>query len=49
MMEWYEPDDFDYILIDEAHHSGANNYRSVIDYFSEADFMLGMTATAGTN
>ena len=45
MMEWYEPDDFDYILIDEAHHSGANNYRSVIDYFSEADFMLGMTAT----
>lgn len=45
MMEWYEPDDFDYVLIDEAHHSGANNYRSVIDYFSGADFMLGMTAT----
>ncbi len=45
MEEWYEPDDFDYVLIDEAHHSGANNYRSVIDYFSEARFMLGMTAT----
>ncbi len=45
MEEWYESDDFDYVLIDEAHHSGANNYRSVIDYFSEARFMLGMTAT----
>ena len=45
MEEWYEPDDFDYVLIDEAHHSGANNYRSVIEYFSEAGFMLGMTAT----
>lgn len=45
MRECYEPDDFDYVLIDEAHHSGADNYRSVIDYFSEAGFMLGMTAT----
>lgn len=45
MREWYEPDDFDYVLIDEAHHSGADNYRSVIDYFSGAGFMLGMTAT----
>ncbi|WP_095612648.1 DUF3427 domain-containing protein [Bifidobacterium italicum] len=45
MREWYEPDDFDYVLIDEAHHSGADNYRSVIDYFSKAGFMLGMTAT----
>lgn len=45
MSEWYEPDDFDYVLIDEAHHSGADNYRSVIDYFSGAGFMLGMTAT----
>ena len=45
MEEWYEPDDFDYVLIDEAHHSGANNYHSVIDYFSGAGFMLGMTAT----
>ena len=45
MEEWYESDDFDYVLIDEAHHSGANNYRSVIDYFSEARFMLGMKAT----
>lgn len=45
MREWCEPDDFDYVLIDEAHHSGADNYRSVIDYFSKAGFMLGMTAT----
>ncbi|MDE5641193.1 MAG: DEAD/DEAH box helicase family protein, partial [Bifidobacterium castoris] len=45
MSEWYEPDDFDYVLIDEAHHSGADNYRSVIDYFSGAGVMLGMTAT----
>lgn len=45
MREYYEPDDFDYILIDEAHHSGAQNYKDVIEYFDGAEFMLGMTAT----
>lgn len=44
-LEEFAPDDFDYVLIDEVHHAGAQGYRSIIDYFSEADFMLGMTAT----
>ncbi|OZG57299.1 RNA helicase [Bifidobacterium tissieri] len=41
----FKPDEFDYILVDEAHHSGAKSYRQIMDYFSGADFMLGMTAT----
>lgn len=40
----FDPEEFDYILIDEAHKSGANSYRRVIGYF-KPDFLLGMTAT----
>lgn len=40
----FKPDDFDYIVIDEAHRSGGRTYRQVIDYFSPR-FLLGMTAT----
>lgn len=36
--------EFDYIVIDEAHRTGAAGYRSVIDYFTPK-FLLGMTAT----
>lgn len=36
--------EFDYIVIDEAHRSGADSYRRVIDYF-QPRFLLGMTAT----
>ncbi|MFD2830587.1 DUF3427 domain-containing protein [Corticicoccus populi] len=35
---------FDYIIIDEAHRSGANSYFSILNYF-EPEFLLGMTAT----
>ena len=35
---------FDAIVIDEAHHSSANSYKKIMDYF-EPDFWLGMTAT----
>lgn len=35
---------FDAIIIDEAHHSSANSYKKIMDYF-EPDFWLGMTAT----
>ena len=35
---------FDYIIIDEAHHSEATSYQKVIDYFTPK-FLLGMTAT----
>lgn len=35
---------FDYIVIDEFHHSEANTYQAVLDHF-EARFLLGLTAT----
>ncbi len=38
------PDAFDYILIDEVHHAGAETYRRIIDHF-KPKFLLGMTAT----
>ena len=41
----FASDEFDYVLIDEAHHAGAEGYRKVIDHFRDARFMLGMTAT----
>ena len=40
----YQPDDFDCIILDEAHHSSNNIYTKVIDYFNPKLF-LGMTAT----
>lgn len=43
-LEKFHPEDFDYIVIDEVHKSGAPSYRKVMEYFSPK-FMLGMTAT----
>lgn len=40
----FDPEDFDYILIDEVHKAGAASYLRVIDYFRPA-FLMGMTAT----
>ncbi|MCQ2107527.1 MAG: DUF3427 domain-containing protein [Fibrobacter sp.] len=40
----FEKKDFDVIVIDEAHHSGANSYQTILDYFTP-NFWLGMTAT----
>ncbi len=40
----YPSDFFDYIVVDEVHHSGANSYRKVLEHF-HSDFLLGMTAT----
>lgn len=40
----FEPDDFDYIVIDEAHRAGAATHLDVINYFRPT-FLLGMTAT----
>lgn len=40
----FRPDEFDYIVIDEAHRSGAESYQRLIDYF-KPKFLLGMTAT----
>ncbi|NEG89144.1 DUF3427 domain-containing protein [Bifidobacterium aerophilum] len=44
-LEQFASDEFDYVLVDEVHHAGANSYQRVIDHFKDADFMLGMTAT----
>lgn len=40
----YAPDDFDCIILDEAHHSSANTYQKVMNYFTPK-LWLGMTAT----
>ena len=40
----YQPDTFDCIILDEAHHSSNNIYTKVINYFKPKLF-LGMTAT----
>lgn len=40
----FDPDEFDYILVDEAHHSPAETYRKAIEHF-RPQFLLGMTAT----
>jgi superfamily II DNA or RNA helicase/predicted house-cleaning noncanonical NTP pyrophosphatase (MazG superfamily) len=40
----FRPDDFDYVVMDEFHHSEAATYRRVLDYFKPS-FLLGLTAT----
>jgi type I restriction enzyme, R subunit len=43
----YEPDFFDFIIIDECHRGGANdesNWRAILEHFSPA-VQLGLTAT----
>ncbi|MFS0823191.1 DEAD/DEAH box helicase [Bacillus sp. 1P02SD] len=40
----FRRDEFDYIIIDEAHHATSPSYQSVLDYILPK-FMLGMTAT----
>lgn len=40
----FDPDYFDYIIVDEVHHGEAPTYRKIIDYFTP-QFLLGMTAT----
>ena len=40
----YRPDEFDCIVLDEAHHSSADTYQKVMNYFRPRLF-LGMTAT----
>ena len=40
----FGPTEFDYIVVDEFHHAGADSYLKVLDYFAP-DFLLGLTAT----
>ena len=40
----FSPEEFDYIILDESHHSAAKTYQKVIKYF-QPKFFLGLTAT----
>lgn len=43
-LDSFRDDDFDYLIIDEAHHASAETYQKVLSYFKPA-FTLGLTAT----
>jgi len=43
-LKLFDRDEFDYIIIDECHHTTASSYRQIISYF-EPEFLLGLTAT----
>ncbi len=40
----FDPDHFDFVVVDEAHHSSADGYAPLFDYF-RPKILLGMTAT----
>ncbi|MGP6139107.1 DEAD/DEAH box helicase [Jeotgalibaca sp. A127] len=40
----YRPDEFEYIVVDEAHHATSPSYQKVLEHF-KPKFLLGMTAT----
>lgn len=40
----FKPNEFDIIVIDEAHRIGANTYQNIIDYYNPT-MLLGMTAS----
>ncbi len=40
----FQPQHFDYIVVDEFHHAAAPSYRRLLNYF-EPRFLLGLTAT----
>ncbi|MGV9768519.1 DEAD/DEAH box helicase [Microbacterium sp. NPDC003461] len=43
-LDQFRPDEFDYVVIDEAHRAGAEGHLRVLTHFTPK-FMLGMTAT----
>ncbi len=47
-LQKFEPDHFDCIVIDEAHHSSSDMFCKVFEYFKPT-FWLGMTATPDKN
>lgn len=40
----WQPDNFDYIVLDEAHHGSAGSYQFLFEYFNP-QVLLGLTAT----
>lgn len=43
-IDQFTPTDFDYIIIDEVHHSSCTTYKKITDYF-KPKYMVGLTAT----
>jgi len=43
-LEEFKDNEFDYLIIDEAHHASADTYQKVLAYF-KPKFTLGLTAT----
>lgn len=43
-LENFDSEEFQYIVIDEAHHIAGETYKKILDYFSPK-FILGLTAT----
>lgn len=43
-LDKFKDDDFDYLIVDEAHHASADTYQKVLSYFKPS-FTLGLTAT----
>lgn len=43
-LETFDPEAFQYIVVDEFHHAAAPTYRRLLDHF-EPTFLLGLTAT----
>ncbi|MBR5242924.1 MAG: DEAD/DEAH box helicase family protein, partial [Thermoguttaceae bacterium] len=43
-LDLFRDDEFDYLIVDEAHHATAETYRKIIAYF-KPKFTLGLTAT----
>lgn len=43
-IDMFEPDSFDYVIIDEVHHSACTTYQKITNYFTPK-YMVGLTAT----
>lgn len=44
LKSYFTPHSFDYVVMDECHHSTANQYRKILNYF-QPKYLLGLTAT----
>ena len=44
-MSQFDPEYFDYIVVDETHHVAAPSYAKMFEYFKPKKFFLGLTAT----
>jgi|GEM_PF-1156884 len=44
-MNQFDPEYFDYIVVDETHHVAAPSYAKIFEYFRPKKFFLGLTAT----